>query len=188
MSTATMSVIQTLESSPNILHENWCVPREAGRFLHIITLMLGCKTICEVGTSIGYSTLWLASAAAQTGGQVHTLEYEKSRQDLAKSNITKANLQDRVTFYLGAAIDQLRQFQNEGKVFDLAFIDAAKAEYIDYVKLLETMLPSGGCLIADNTRSHREQMSDFLAYMEASPLFDVAELETPNGQLLARKR
>jgi predicted O-methyltransferase YrrM len=188
MSTTAISVIQALESSPDVLHENWCVPREAGRFLHVTALMLGSISICEVGTSIGYSTLWLASAAAKTGGHVHTLEYEKSRQDVAKSNISNAGLDNRVTFYLGAAINQLKQFQSNGQTFDLAFIDAAKKEYIDYIKLLEPMLPAGACLIADNTRSHQEQMLDFLAYMETSSLFDIAELETPNGQLLARKR
>lgn len=182
------AVLRRLESAPGLLQENWCVPRETGRFLYVMALTLGAKRICEVGTSIGYSTLWLAQAAVQTGGHVETLEYFEGRQHQAKANVEEAGFSQAVSFHLGQALDLLRQFQANGRTFDMVFVDAAKREYIEYVKLLETMMPSGACLVADNTRSHREEMLDFLEYMEASPQFDVAELETPNGQLLARKR
>jgi predicted O-methyltransferase YrrM len=189
MSTTTVqNVIEQLESHPEQLRENWCVPREAGRFLHVMALITGAKRICEVGTSIGYSTLWLAQAVQQTGGTVDTLEYYEARQQQAVNHIRQAGLEGQVKFHLGAALDLLRQFQAKGRQFDLAFIDAAKKEYIDYVGMLEAMMPSGAVLIADNTRSHRDEMLDFLDYMEHSPHFDVAEVETPNGQLLARKR
>ncbi len=181
-------ILETLESDPQFLRENWCVPKETGRFLSVMALTIGAKNICEVGTSIGYSTLWLAQAAAKTGGTVTTLEYFEERQQLAKNHIEAAGLTHYVQFHLGQALDLLTQFKNAGKSFDFAFIDAAKKEYIHYIHVLETMMPAGSIVVADNTRSHREEMLDFLDYMESSPLFDVAELETPNGQLLARKR
>jgi predicted O-methyltransferase YrrM len=183
------TVIQQLESTPGALQSNWCVPRETGRFLYLEALLSGAKTICEVGTSIGYSTLWLAAAVSQKPqGQVHTIEYFENRQSQAKANIEAASLTPFVTFHTGQALDILRSFSPDDYSFDLAFIDAAKKEYLDYAKVLERLMPSGGCLIADNTRSHREEMTDFLAYMESHPQFDVAEIETPNGQLIARKR
>jgi predicted O-methyltransferase YrrM len=189
MTTATMNdIIHQLETSPNQLRENWCVPRETGRFLHLMVLITGAKRIVEIGTSIGYSTLWLAGAARQTGGNVDTLEYFEQRQQQAIAHIREAGLSDQVSFHLGAALETLNRFKAEGRQFDLAFVDADKAGYIEYAKILESIMPSGACLIADNTRSHRDEMQDFLEYMERSESFDVAEIETPNGQLLARRR
>lgn len=185
---AELDVLERLETTPGLLTENWCVPRETGRFLHVMALTIGAKRICEVGTSIGYSTLWLARAARQTGGMVETLEYFPKRQEQAKRHLQEAELSQYVVFHLGPALDLLSSFQQAGKSFDFAFIDAAKKEYVDYVRLLERIMLPGAVLVADNTRSHRGEMLDFLAYMEQSSRFDVAELETPNGQLLARKR
>jgi predicted O-methyltransferase YrrM len=181
-------ILHRLEETPNLLSDNWCVPRETGRFLYVMALTTGARNICEIGTSVGYSTIWLAQAAAQNGGCVDTLEYFESRQEQAKTHVREAGLTDTVQFHLGQATDTLETFKSQGKTFDLVFIDAAKKEYIDYIKHLETMLPTGGIVIADNTRSHRKEMQDFLDYMETSALFDVAEIESPNGQLIARKR
>jgi predicted O-methyltransferase YrrM len=186
--TTAMDVIQRLEGTPGLLRDNWCVPHETGRFLSVMALTIGAKNICEVGTSVGYSTLWLARAAQQTGGTIDTLEYFEERQQQAKAHIAEAGYENQVRFHLGQAIELLQQLKTDGKTFDFAFIDAAKKEYIEYVRMLETMMPSGAILIADNTKSHRDEMQDFLAYMEASTQFDVAEIESPNGQLLARKR
>ncbi len=188
MTSSALDIAHQLEVTPDLLRNNWCVPRETGRFLHLLALNTPGARICEVGTSIGYSTLWLAMAAQTNGGAVDTLEYFESRQELAKQNIESAGLSGVVHFHLGQAIDLLKQFQAQQAQFDFAFIDAAKKEYIDYIQLLEPMLTPGAYVVADNTRSHRDEMLDFLAYMEASPSFDIAELETPNGQLVARKR
>jgi predicted O-methyltransferase YrrM len=182
------TVLKSLEEKPELLRNNWCVPRETGRFLRVMALTLSAKRICEVGTSIGYSTLWLASAAYDTAGQVDTIEYFEERQNQAKANLNAANLCNVVNFHLGPAIEVLQRFQQEQREFDLAFIDAAKKEYIDYAKLLERMLVPGGILIADNTQSHREEMQDFLSYMEDSERFEIAEIQTPNGQLIAWKQ
>ncbi len=178
-------VISRLEQTNGLLQDNWCVPRETGRFLHVIALGLKAKAILEVGTSIGYSTLWLAQAAARNGGRVDTLEYFEARQQQAIANVKDAGLENTVHFHTGQAIDLLTRMQTQGRSFDLAFIDAAKQEYIDYAQLLQAMMPAGSCLIADNTRSHRKEMLDFLNYMEHSSDWTVAELETPNGQLIA---
>ncbi len=188
LTTSVTDVIERIEAQPGLLSDNWCVPRETGRFLYLMARFIQARSICEVGTYSGYSTLWLAQGAAQNGGMVDTLEYFESRQQQAKAHIGQAGLTSTVTFHLGQAIDLLKQFQSQGRRFDLAFIDAAKKEYIDYVRLLETMMPSGACLIADNTRSHRGEMSDFLQYMQETDAFEIAEIETPNGQLLARRQ
>lgn len=186
--TPALEVLNQLEASPGLLQENWCVPRETGRFIYVQALIAGAHQICEVGTSIGYSTVWLAMAAQRNQGHVDTLEYFEGRQQQAIQNVERAGLSSLVSFHLGKALDLLQAFKDEGRTFDLAFVDASKQEYIEYIKLLEAMMPSGAVLIADNTKSHRSEMLDFLSYMEASTAFDVAEVESPNGQLLARKR
>ncbi len=188
MPTVLSDVLQQLEKDPALLRENWCVPRETGRLLYLLALTTRAKRICEIGTSIGYSTLWLAQAVQQTQGLIDTLDYFPERQRLAENHITQAGLASFVRFHTGQAIERLRMFQQEKSVFDFVFIDAAKKEYIDYIQLLEPILVSGALVVADNTQSHRKEMLDFLAYMDASPDFDVAELETSNGQLIARKR
>ena len=124
--TAILEAMSHLENTPGKLRENWCVPRETGRFLHVMALATGATRICEVGTSIGYSTLWLADAAAQNKGHVTTLEAFEGRQEQAKASITAAGLSAFVTFRLGEALPSLQQLQTENAEFDLAFIDAAK--------------------------------------------------------------
>lgn len=185
---AAKEILQRLEQAPELLQSNWCVPREAGRFLYLVTLMLQAQRICEIGTSIGYSTLWLAMAAEQTNGLIDTIDAFESRQNQAKQHLEAAGLSHRANFHLGQALTVLERFQEQSKLFDLVFIDAAKKEYLAYLQALIPIMPSGACLIADNTQSHRSEMTDFIQYIEASPQFDCCELETPNGQLLARKR
>lgn len=188
MTPTALDLLHRLEATPDQLQANWCVPPNTGRFLYVMALTTGAKRICEVGTSIGYSTLWLAEAARQTGGEIDTLDCSMERQQQAKAHIQEAGHGDIVRFHLGQALDLLRGFQERRERFDFAFIDAAKKEYLGYVQLLESMMPSGACFIADNTRSHRSEMLDFLEAMTTSTAFDVAEIDTPNGQLLARKR
>lgn len=182
------TVLSQLESEAEQLTQNWCVPREAGRFLYLLVKLLSAQSVCEVGTSIGYSTLWLAKALAETGGHLETIDYYASRQSQAQIHLQEAQLADRVTFFEGDGRETLKARVAAGQIYDLVFLDAAKAQYIDYLKILEPVLQPGAVVVADNTQSHRSAMLDFLAYLEASPRFEVAELETANGQVLARVR
>lgn len=182
------TVLATLEATPEQLKSNWCVPREAGRFLYLLAKISGAKSFAELGTSIGYSTLWLAKAAAETQGHVHTIDYFDSRQAQAKANIAAAGLSEFVTFYQGQALDILAQWQEAAFNLDYVFIDAAKKEYLAYTQALLPLMPSGALLIADNTQSHRAEMQDFIDAMHAGALpFDIADLDTPNGLIVARK-
>lgn len=178
-------VIQRLEAQGEALAQNWCVPREAGRFLCLMVKMLNAQSVCEVGTSIGYSTLWLAKALEQTGGHLETIDYYASRQDQAKEHLAQAGVAHRVTFLQGDALKTLQERVAAGQRYDLVFVDAAKQQYLGYLKAIEPALKPGALIIADNTQSHRASMQDFLDYLETSEHYDVAELETANGQILA---
>ena len=82
----------------------------------------------------------------------------------------------------------MAKLAKEERQFDLIFIDADKAGYVDYLQQAEKLLPEGGVLIADNTQSHRESMMPFVEAILASPQWDCADVDTPNGFILARKR
>ncbi len=98
-----------------------------GRLLHLLALMQGAKSILEIGTLGGYSTLWLARALP-AGGRLITLEAVAKHADIARTNIARAGLSDVVDIRVGLALDLLPAIaaRNAGP-FDLAFIDADKA-------------------------------------------------------------
>lgn len=181
-------IIDRLEQEPERLKSHWCLPREEARFLYLLVGIGQYRQILEVGTSIGYSTLHLAQAAASTGGHVTTIDASAERQAEALENLRASQLADCVTLRQGDALTTLHELQESGRTFDLMFIDARKSEYLRYLELAETLLIPGGLLIADNTRSHRHKMLDFIEQVHAASTWEVSDLETPSGLVLARKR
>lgn len=194
---AAATLLKTLEAHPDRLKDNWCVPRHIGQLLHILALSIGAQTMLELGTSIGYSTLWLASAAQQTDGHIHTVDYYPERQQQAQAHLQQAGLDHRVTYWQGNALSTLdtlhsQQTNQSLPLFDLVFIDAAKKEYWAYAQQLAPMIRSGGYLLADNTVSHQDQMKDFLEGMAAwdgQTFFstNIDGTEPLNGLLIALK-
>lgn len=181
-------IIERLEQDPERLKSHWCLPREEARFLSLIVRIGRYRQILEIGTSIGYSTLHLAQAAVNTGGHITTIDASAERQAEALENLRAAGLANCVTLREGDALTTLHELQESGRTFDLMFIDARKSEYLSYLELAETLLIPGGLLIADNTRSHRHKMQDFIERVHATPTWDVSDLETPSGLVLAQKR
>lgn len=180
-------IIEALEQTPERLQANWCLPQEEARFLYLLARIGHCRRMLEVGTSIGYSTLHLAQAAAFTNGHVVTIDASADRQAEALANLQAARLVDRVTLTCGDALTVLASLSNEWRTFDLMFIDARKSQYVEYLAWAEKLLITGGILLADNTRSHRESMLDFIERAHHSAVWEVSDLETPSGLLLARK-
>jgi predicted O-methyltransferase YrrM len=148
----------------------------------------GAKNILEVGTSIGYSTLWLALAAQQTNGVVHTIDAFAKRQDEAKANLQEAGLAEHVVWHLGDALETIQNLVSAGTLFDVVFLDAAKKEYLAYFEALHPFLSPTGLFIADNTQSHRNEMQPFVDAILAHPDYLAIDLDTPNGLIIAQKR
>jgi predicted O-methyltransferase YrrM len=182
------SVLEKLENATELRNENWCLSPSACQLLLILAKSIGAKTICEVGTSIGFSTLHLAQVAEHTGGKVRTIEYYDSRQSQAKQSISDAGLGEFVDFHQGRALNILNEFVADNIAFDFVFVDATKKEYLDYFNLLSPNMPSGSLFIADNTQSHREQMKAFVDTILVDPRFEVSDLDTPMGMIIARKK
>ncbi|MDP4159428.1 MAG: O-methyltransferase [Bacillota bacterium] len=118
-----------------------------GNFLNLLVKMSKSQAILEIGTAIGYSTIWLARAAEESGGHVTTIDMNKDRLARAQEYFKRAGLQDRVTSLEGDACKILTKVDS---TFDFVFIDAAKGEYLDYLYLVYPLIAPGGILVVDN--------------------------------------
>ena len=118
-----------------------------GNFLNLLVLMGNAQAILEIGTAIGYSTIWLARAAEKTGGHVTTIDMNKDRSARALKYFERAGLQNCVTVLEGDARKILPMIDS---MFDFVFIDAAKGEYLEYLNLIYPLISPGGVLVVDN--------------------------------------
>jgi predicted O-methyltransferase YrrM len=182
------TLLLKLESRPEALTQHWCIPPQVARWLFLTTLTHNSQRVLEVGTSWGYSTLWLAKAMQKTGGHIDTIEGNATRQQEARHHIQEAQVDSYITCHLGQAITVIATLLEQRKSYDFVFLDATKAEYRQYAEQLAPMMPAGAILIADNTRSHRQSMTPFLEWLDEQTLFDWCEIETPTGQVFARKK
>ena len=121
-----------------------------GKLLHLLARVQGARNILEIGTLGGYSTIWLARALP-AGGRLISLELDPKHAEVARANVARAGLADRVEIRLGRAVDTLQQLVTEGRgPFDLIFIDADKPGYSDYLQWSLKLARQGTLMIADN--------------------------------------
>jgi len=180
-------ILAQLESNPDYLKAHWSLPREDARFLYLLARIGRFQRMLEVGTSVGYSTLHLALAASLQNGHVTTIDASAERQAQALQYLQEAELHTHVSLLCGDALATLTNLRDAGNQYDFIFLDARKSEYIEYLALAETLVPPGGVLLADNTRSHRPQTQTFIEQITQSTQWEASDLETPNGFVLARK-
>ncbi|MBI4589296.1 MAG: O-methyltransferase [Candidatus Rokubacteria bacterium] len=139
---------------------------DTGRLLWILIHATRATRILEVGTSNAYSTIWLADAARATGGRVITLERSPEKVKLARENLTRAGLADRVEIREGNAAETLAAL---GGPFHFVFLDADRANYSTYLDLTLPKLVPGGLLVADNVTSHAQELADYLTRVKSNP-------------------
>ena len=121
-----------------------------GKLLHLMARICGARSILEIGTLGGYSTIWLARALPD-GGRLVTLEAEPRYAEVATANIARAGLADRVEVRIGRALDTLPELEADGHgPFDLVFIDADKPSNPDYVEWALKITRPGSLIIVDN--------------------------------------
>lgn len=123
------------------------VGRETGSLLRALVAARGAKSILEVGTNLGYSALWMATALPE-GGQVDTLEIDADLAKRARAHFADAKMADRVKVLEGAALATLPRLLDQS--YDLVFLDAVKAEYPQYLDHALRLLRPGGVVCADN--------------------------------------
>lgn len=117
-----------------------------GKQLHLLAKMSGARRILEIGTLGGYSTLWLARALPE-GGQLVSLEYDPHHAAVAKANLVRAGVGERVDIRTGAALDILPKLEGP---FDFFFLDANKDGYPEYFRWAVKLARPGSVIVADN--------------------------------------
>lgn len=121
-----------------------------GKFLHLLAAAIGARRILEIGTLGGYSTIWFASALPPDG-KIMTVEYEPRHAEVARANILREGVAEKVDLRVGAALDVLPQIEAEGgPPFDLAFIDADKANNPAYFAFAVKLARPGALIVVDN--------------------------------------
>jgi predicted O-methyltransferase YrrM len=151
---------------------------DSGRLLYVLALAQGAKHIVEVGTSHGYSTLWLAAAAQANGGQVITCDINPERITAARQNFADAGLGDVIEILEGDARETLR---SRGEPVDLLFIDSTKSYYETFFDIVYPRLVKGGIVVADNVLSHRDELEDYISYVENHPNLESAMIPIGRG-------
>lgn len=121
-----------------------------GKLLHLLTRLAGARRLLEIGTLGGYSAIWLARALPPDGRLI-TLELEERHAAVARQNLERAGLGDRVEVRLGPALASLQRMVADGEpAFDVVFIDADKPGYPDYLEWSLRLSRPGTLILADN--------------------------------------
>lgn len=173
----TEKVLEELETTQK---QFWNVARETGNFLNMLVKMNNIQNALEIGTSNGYSGIWLALALKETGGQLTTIEFYEKRQSVAIENFKRCGLDRIITSRVGDACTIL-EYLKEDEFFDFVFIDASKPQYLDYFNLIKPHLKKGGLICADNVNSHAAKVKPFLDAVNADDDFQTEILPLPAG-------
>jgi predicted O-methyltransferase YrrM len=161
------------------------ITRDTGEFLVVLVKAMNAKRVLEIGTSNGYSTLWLANAARAIGGMVTTVELAELKVGMARANFARSGLAGVITQVHDNAGTVLKQAAAAS--FDLVFLDSERPEYPDWWPDLKRVLRPGGLLVVDNATSHIEQMAPFVAIVTADVAFTTSLVPVGNGEFLAVK-
>jgi predicted O-methyltransferase YrrM len=164
------------------------VGREAGTLLYLLATGGQARRILELGTSYGYSTVWLGAAARATGGKVQSLELKEFKIEHARQALTRAGLSTRVEFHAGDCLETLKKLSGP---FDFVLLDVWKDLYLPCFELVHPKLAPGGVICADNmllpetARAHAEA---YRARVRAAGDMDSVMVEVGNGIEISRKR
>ncbi|MFO7889012.1 MAG: class I SAM-dependent methyltransferase [bacterium] len=135
------------------------VPPADGRLLYDLILEKGYTRGLEIGTSNGFSALWLGLAFRQTGGTLITLENDSERAEQARVNFKQAGLDQVIYFRICDALKEIPLIKDR---FDFVFIDAWKDDYLKYFQLVRSRIIPRGVIAAHNVDDARQEMADFL--------------------------
>jgi predicted O-methyltransferase YrrM len=161
------------------------ITRDTGEFYAVILRAMGAKQILEIGTSNGFSTLWLATAAYANGGQVTTVEMSDFKIGLAQKNFQRSGLASIIT-QLHANADQILA-KLAPDSFDFIFLDSQRESYAAWWPEVKRILRPGGLVGVDNAISHAEEMRSFVALVKGDPTFTTSLVPVGNGEFLAVK-
>lgn len=150
------------------------VPWKDGEFLHLIVKAVKAKSVLEVGTSQGFSSIWIGLGLEETGGNLTTIEINEEYYLVGRRNIEKAGLSHKITCINGDAHKVVTKLEGP---FDFVFLDADKEGQMDYFeKLYPKKLLPGGMIIVHNAITQKSAMRDYLNMISKHPDFDTVFL------------
>jgi predicted O-methyltransferase YrrM len=164
----------------------WNVDPREGVYLHDLVVKVRAKHALEIGTSNGYSGIWIAAGLRETGGHLLTLEIHPGRAQLAQENFRAAGVENIVTLKLGDALEEIPHLQGP---FDFVFIDAWAQDYVTYLHMVLPLVPAGGVIVAHNVTDLRDQLQEFIHEVQTnSQLKTHIENPGPGGFSVSYKR
>lgn len=159
------------------------IPPETGRFLALLAAGSPEGDMIEIGTSAGYSTLWLSLAAEHTGCSITTFEVLPEKVKLARETFKVTRAANRIKLVEGDARDHLRNF----KKIAFCFLDAEKDVYADCYEMVVPNLVPGGLLVADNAINHQAVLQPVLDRALTDTRVDALIVPIGKGELVCRK-
>ena len=173
--------------------EFWNLDRESANFLNFLVKLNHSKNVLEIGTSNGYSGLWILDALSETNGKLTTIEFWEKRQSVARKNFAFCFPNVKVEPKIGSAVVVLEDLKeeidkNKREKFDFVFIDANKKEYTSYFKFIDKMLIKGGVIVADNILSHYEKVEDYVNLLFDNKSYQSQIINIGTGMMLSRKK
>lgn len=163
------------------------VGEDTAKLLQLLIRGERAQRIVEIGTSYGYSTLYLAQAARDTGGRVTTIELAENKSRYAQAQLTRAGVADYVDFRVG---DALQVLQTLAEPIDFALIDLWKDLYVPCLEIIAPKLRSGAIVVGDNMLQPESARPDAQAYQKRVRElgFDSLFLSMGSGIEVSRKR
>jgi predicted O-methyltransferase YrrM len=159
---------------------------DTGAFLALLLRACRARRILEIGTSNGYSTIWLAEAAVETGGRVTTVERTPAKAALARTTFARASAIAPIAVEVADAGEILAR--TPSGEWDFIFLDADRDHYVAWWPDLRRALAPGGLLVVDNAVSHAIEVAPFIAAVTADEELASVLVPIGKGEFLAYKR
>lgn len=159
------------------------ITRDTGEFLRFLMFAIAARRMLEIGTSNGYSTLWLAEAAMRNGGLVTTIDADATKVAMASSNFERSGLASFISLKHEDADLYLEQV-GAGS-FDAIFIDSDRARYLRWWPAIQRAIRTGGVIVVDNAMSHPTEVAQFIAVVHESRQFTTSLVPVGKGEFLA---
>lgn len=175
-----------LKNDPAIGERAWSIPETTGRFLYTLITDHNLITGLELGTSVGYSTLWIIAALTQNSPNAHLVTIEKNPE---KSTLAKNTLSpifgNNITFHSGIIDNYLRTLP-ENSQFDFVFMDADRGKYMRYWPFIKNCLHKKSIVVIDNALRNQHSVREFQDFLKTDPSLSVYLHELDNGLLIVK--
>ena len=144
----------------------WNVNPDEGAFLRNLAQKVHAHEGLEIGTSNGYSSIWIGMGLRKEGGHLLTLEIDEGRARLAQANFRAAGLDSVITLKLGDALAEVPKLPGP---YDFVFIDAWKQDYVKYLHMVIPIVRPGGVIVAHNVTDLKDELTDFIHAVQTNP-------------------